>query len=211
MLTTMWLARQKNRKRAIRWVRDKNGIVQTEVCTVHYADGVKRTVRRPLFEIFTPSNPREVEKGTSSRNSATCPVTGYTTLARRVEEQLKTRKGGAKDARLYCVVYDSPGASREFRQPEKEDLEAVGNAAAALTLLEEQHSAELSLLPNEIVPLMSGVFNAPIYGHNTWQSLFTSRQLLAITTYSQLVREYLALLTNNDPEYKKAVRYALAW
>ena len=89
-------------------------------------------------------------------------------------------KGGAKDARLYCVVYDSPGASREFRQPEKEDLEAVGNAAAALTLLEGRHSAELSLLPNEIVPLMSGVFNAPIYGHNTWQSL-----LLPAVSYLQ--------------------------
>jgi len=36
---------------------------------------------------------------------------------------------------------------------------------------------------------MSGVFNAPIYGHQTWGSLFTARQLLALTTLSKLIRE----------------------
>jgi adenine-specific DNA methylase len=35
---------------------------------------------------------------------------------------------------------------------------------------------------------MSGVFNAPIYGHNTWGSLFTPRQALALITFAHLVR-----------------------
>lgn len=205
MLTTMWLARQNKRKRAVRWVRDSAGQVKTEIATVSYADGTTRTVRRPILELFTPVLASEVEKGTVARNSATCPVTGYTTPARRVEEQLKIRKGGAKDARLYCVVIDKEGASRDFRLPTTDDLASVVAAEIRLLELVEAHRGDISLLPNERVPLMSGVFNAPIYGHDTWQSLFTSRQLLAHVTYSQLVREYIDAFPPERVEYKKAV------
>ena len=38
---------------------------------------------------------------------------------------------------------------------------------------------------------MSGVFNAPIYGHTTWGSLFTPRQALMMSTFARLAREYI--------------------
>lgn len=209
MLTTMWLARQKNRMRAVRWVRDDNGIVKTRLCHVKYADGVTRTVRRPMLEIFAPKNPSEVEKGTSSRNAATCPVTGFTTPPKRVEEQLKSRNGGAKDARLYCVAIDSPGASRDFRLPNERDFAAALKAEELLKSEIQRHTGNTPLVPTEAVPLMSGVFNAPIYGHNTWESLFTSRQLLSLLTYSKLVREYLDQMQSTRPDYKKAVAVSL--
>ena len=210
MLTTMWLAKQKNRQRAVRWVRDSHGQVQTQIISVKYADGSTRMVRRPLLEIFTPKSPSEVEKGTSARISATCPVTGFTTSAKRVEAQLKGRNGGAKDARLYCVVVDVDGESRDFRLPGNEDLEAVHSADDSLGRLVNAQSGALSLLPNEPVPLMSGVFNAPIYGHNTWESLFNSRQLLALITYSRLVRDYISLLSDRERDYQEAVATSLA-
>lgn len=209
MLTTMWLARQKNRQRAVRWVRDNKGKVQTEATAVCYADGTTRTVRRPLLEIFTPKSPTEVEKGTAARNSATCPVTGYTTAAKRVEEQLKARKGGAKDARLYCVVFDAHGASREFRLPDQNDFAAAAKANVLLRHLEETYEGDIPMLPREPIPLMSGVFNAPIYGHDTWESLFTNRQLLALITYSRLVREYVNSLPKREADYQPAVATAL--
>lgn len=209
MLTTMWLAKQKNRQRAVRWVRDDKGEVKTEVTTVRYLDGTTRRVRRPLLEIFTPTGPSDVEKGTAARNSATCPVTGFTTATKRVEEQLKARKGGAKDARLYCVVIDADAASREFRLPNDADLEAAAKADLLLQQLQQAYKGNLSMLPDEPVPLMSGVFNAPIYGHDTWQSLFSSRQLLAHITYSRFVREYVDSLPSSEVEYKKAVATSL--
>jgi putative DNA methylase len=205
LLTTMWLARQKNRKRAVRWVRDATGKVKTEKAVVRYADGNERQVRRPLLELFEPATDAEVERGTAARNSATCPVTGYTTQAKRVEQQLKARKGGAQDARLYCVVVDAAGASRDFRLPNTADLEALQRAEALLEQLEFRHEGGISLRPTESVPLMSGVFNAPIYGHNTWESLFTSRQLLAHASYSALAREYIGSLSDGDQDYRLAV------
>jgi putative DNA methylase len=205
MLTTMWLARQKNRKRAIRWVRDANGKVKTENVFVRYANGTETEVRRPLLEIFEPTAATEVERGTAARNSATCPVTGYTTQAKRVEAQLKARKGGAKDARLYCVVIDTDGESREFRLPNIADLEALQHADALLRQRELIHDSPISFRPNEFVPVMSGVFNAPIYGHDSWESLFNSRQLLAIASYSALARDYVDSLSDEDQEYRLAV------
>ena len=209
MLTTMWLARQKNRKRAVRWVRAVDGTVRTETVVVNYADGTNRSVRRPLLEIFTPTGPADVERGPAARNSATCPVTGFTTRVKRVEEQLKARKGGAKDARLYCVVVDTDGESRDFRLPNRGDFEALDHATSLLKKLETEDQREVSAIPNEPVPLMSGVFNAPIYGHDSWQSLFNTRQLLAIATYSKLAREYVSSLSSQEKEYQKAVAAGL--
>ncbi len=209
MLTTMWLARQKNRKRAVRWVRDRAGKVKTEEVLVKYADGNARKVRRPLLQIFEPKSSNDVERGTAARNSATCPVTNFTTHAKRVEAQLKARNGGAKDARLYCVVIDSDGASRDFRLPTEADVLAAERAEKLLTELEKKWKSPVSLRPTEVVPLMSGVFNAPIYGHGTWESLFTTRQLLAIATYASLVHEYTEKLSDKEPDYRQAVAMVL--
>ena len=36
---------------------------------------------------------------------------------------------------------------------------------------------------------MSGVFNVPLYGMNTWGSLFNSRQKLALITFADAVKQ----------------------
>ena len=75
------------------------------------------------------------------------------------------------------MVVDVDGEIREiFVYLATRILEAVHSADDSLGRLVNAQSGALSLLPNEPVPLMSGVFNAPIYGHNTWESLFNSRQ-----------------------------------
>ena len=64
--------------------------------------------------------------GTVRRGSATCPVCGYTTPVTSVRRQLKARRGGAADARLFCVVTTRPGEQgRFYRLPTEADLEAV--------------------------------------------------------------------------------------
>ena len=52
---------------------------------------------------------------------------------------------------------------------------------------------------------MSGVFNAPIYGHDNWGSLFNSRQLLALSTYVDLARTRIRVAFAEDPEYGLAL------
>lgn len=128
--------------------------------------------------------------GTVKRGSATCPCCGYTTPVARIREQLKAVGGGAATARLMCVVTSRSGEQgRHFRAPSERDLTAIRRAASELDMRVAAHIGEPSLIPQETLPLMSGVFNAPIYGHGSWGSLFTPRQLLTLTTLSRLVRE----------------------
>jgi len=137
--------------------------------------------------------------GTVKRGSVTCPSCGFTIAVGSVREQLKPRYGGARDARLYAVVTNvDNGQGRSFRLPTKEDLKALKKAQNKLTELEQEHSGNYSLVPNEILPLMSGVFNAPIYGHTTWGSLFTARQALALSTLVKIVND-----TISEVEQKK--------
>jgi putative DNA methylase len=58
---------------------------------------------------------------------------------------------------------------------------------------------------------MSGVFNAPIYGHDTWATLFTPRQALALTTVSSLVRSAsVRIAEEHSPGLAVAVSTCLA-
>jgi putative DNA methylase len=66
LLRSMLLLKKQRRFQALRWLRDKNGNVETEVVSVPYSDGKTLQVRRPRLEVFQPASPREVEKGTSS-------------------------------------------------------------------------------------------------------------------------------------------------
>ena len=189
LMRSLWLAKKRNQKRALRWVRDGNGQVEMETVEVVYADGIRRMVRRPLLEIFEPRKDSEVESGTVARGSATCPMTGFTTPVDRVRKQLKDRSGGANDARILCVVTRRPGTrGRFFRLPRAADWKASILAAKELDRRREQEG-DISLVPNETLPIMSGVFNAPIYGHSTWGSLFTPRQALALIALMQALME----------------------
>ncbi len=123
LMRSLWLAKKAGRKRALRWVRDAQETVKTKTIEViHVEDGqpVTKRVKRPLLEIFEPAKDSEVEGGTVARGSATCPATGFTTKVDSVRAQLKQRRGGAADARLFCVVTtraDEKG--RFYRLPAK--------------------------------------------------------------------------------------------
>ena len=186
LMRSLWLAKKAGRYRALRWVRDASGIVQTETIEVTYADGVTRKVRRPLLEIFEPKNEKEVDKGTVARGSATCPVTGYTTPVVSVRRQMQTRQGGAADARLFCVVLLKQNTQgRFYRLPNLQDIEATEKAVLAL-----REFTSLDLIPNEPLPPQGSLgFRVQLYGMKNWGDLFTPRQLLALVTLARLVKK----------------------
>jgi adenine-specific DNA methylase len=107
LMRSFWLAKKAGRKVALRWVRDETGEVKTKTMEVAYCEDGQRVVRkvkRPLLEVFQPKRDSEVPPGTVARGSVTCPVTGFTTKVDSVRAQLKKRRGGAADARLFSVV-----------------------------------------------------------------------------------------------------------
>ena len=171
LVRSLWLSKKRGRSVGMRLVprKDRNGV-----------------------EVEIVENPKaaDANQGTVRRGSSTCPCCGYTTPVASVRTQLKARRGGAADAKLLCVVTTRPGQpGRLYRLPVNEDLEALRAAGEELARLEVGHEGSLSLVPDEHLPVMSGVFNAPIYGHDTWGSLFTPRQAVALVTLARLVRE----------------------
>jgi len=225
LMRSLWLAKKAGRKRALRWVRDDKGKVKTQTVKVAYAEDGQRVVRRvkrPLLEIFEPKKDSEVEGGTVARGNATCPVTGFTTKVDSVRAQLKRRRGGAADARLFCVVTTRDteqgrfyrlatkadhaafeAAARELERRERADgteRSQVGRAAghrSAAASANKEHKR--SLVPDE--PLdVRGIRHtwAMIYGLERWGDLFCPRQALALTTLARLVREAGERLTRGE-------------
>jgi putative DNA methylase len=191
LMRSLWLSKKASNRQALRWQRDAVGNVLCETVKVKYTSGKTLPVRRPLLEIFSPKSEREVENGTMSRGSATCPVTGFTTPVASVRRQMKERQGGASDARLFCVVTTKPNIQgRFYRLPTAPDGERTTQAAVELQRRIDQHSGELSLVPNEPLPPQGSLgFRVQGYGMNQWGDLFTPRQILALTTLVRLSRQ----------------------
>lgn len=149
--------------------------------------------------------------GTVKRGSATCPCCAYTTPVARVREQLKAKRGGANDARLYSVVMTrTKETGRFYRLPTHKDLSAVEKAVAELNRRKQANRQPLNLVPDEKLDLR-GIRHTwgMIYGFDNWESFFSSRQLVALVTLTRLVRE-VAAKKAEDAELTKAVATCLA-
>jgi putative DNA methylase len=112
------------------------------------------------------------------------------------------------------VLHHPKRTGKTYRLPTERDLEAYRAAEAIL----EQKRARLreewgtDPVPDEPLPLMSGVFNVPIYGLTRWGDLFNPRQKLALITFAEKVRQAHAniLAQGAEPEFAKAVATYLA-
>ena len=158
------------------------------------------------FEIIEDARGKEIGKGTVRRGSATCPVCGYTTPASRVRSQFKNRRGGANDARLFCVVTiraDQQG--RFYRLPNDTDIEVVQKANLELARRQKSHTENLSLIPNEELPYLRSIFNIQLLDVTQWGDLFTGRQALALTTLARLVRKAGEELRAQNAEHLSTV------
>jgi adenine-specific DNA methylase len=186
LLRSLWLGKKSGRYRAFRL----NPI------------RVVGKTPRVEFEIFTPSKESEVLAGTVKRANATCPCCGITLPAARVRVQLSQQNGGADvifdnkgnrtgGAILVAVAILKPGQTgRKYRLPIANDYAMVLSSGNRLKeILDSIPEGQESPIPDEVLPLMSGVFNVPIYGMHKWGDLFTVRQKIVLYTLSQLVKK----------------------
>jgi adenine-specific DNA methylase len=151
-------------------------------------------------------------EGTVKRGSATCPCCGYTTPVARIREQLKARRGGANDARLFCVVKTKAGEDgRSYRLASNSDADAFAAASKELARRVKAHKGELSVFPTEVIPMTEiRRISVPIYGMTSWGDLFSARQTLALSTFVGLLHRVRHKLREQDPELARAVTTILS-
>jgi adenine-specific DNA methylase len=181
LVRSFWLCKKKKRKRAMRYL-------------------ISRKKGKPAelnIEIFEPKNDAEVPPSTVNRAKAVCPCCNVVLPASRVRIQLSASEGGGDvkfdstgkrtgGARLLAVVtLKEVSSGRHYRVANESDYLAVWKSHRALK--ERTQSGHLSPAPTEPLPLMTGTFNAPLYGMNTWGSLFTARQKLALLEFANTI------------------------
>lgn len=176
---SFWLSKKADRRFAVRFKRTRG------------ADGIS-------VEVFQPKTESEVARGTVAKAKATCPVCEATLPPERVRSQLAAQRGGA-DVRfsakgervggatlLAVVTAKASTAGRNFRSPTARDYSVVWKAQRAL-------QDRIGKLGSEVVPVESlppiGTlgFRVQRYGMESWGDLFTSRQKLALSTFSNLL------------------------
>ncbi|MDE0368114.1 MAG: DUF1156 domain-containing protein [Gammaproteobacteria bacterium] len=212
LMRSFWLCKKPKRKWALR-------------LSVERSDGATPAV---AFEVFEPEAASEKYPGTVSRAKATCPCCRAVLPPERVRSQLAAERGGADvifdeeghrigGARMTAVVTLRPGErGRHYRLPTEADYAAVREAQARVGRLLEEWEAGgkhgLCPVPDEPLPLMSGTFNVPLYGINTWGDLFTARQKAALVELVRLapnvadaggrsVQELLAIALDRSVDY----------
>jgi adenine-specific DNA methylase len=152
--------------------------------------------------------------GTIKRGAATCPVCAYTTPVQQVRAQLRARKGGARDARLVCVVGTRrKQQGRFYRLPTETDVTSIGAAVEALKALRTLNAVGLEPIPDEPLPPEGTLgFRVQKYGILQWGDLFATRQALTLATFVKNVRRVReeAIHAGEDGDFATAVATCLA-
>jgi adenine-specific DNA methylase len=212
LLRSLWLSKRKNFHRALRWVRNERGEIETSIVEIE-RDGQNVKIRRPVLEIFSPTNATQVEAGTARGGSATCPITGFTTQAARVKEQLKRQRGGAQHARLYAA-YVERSIGREFRIATQDDINAFQAAARTADRVIQLNPAAFPTEPiNPIRPYKNtrGLSAVTRIGCTSFADLYNLRQALSIRLFYDVLGKIGQTNQEEEPDFKKALQTALAF
>lgn len=208
LVRSLWLAKKGNHSIALRMIPNQiEKRVDFQIIEKHGNNW--RVQGLTNGKIDSPSFEGTVKKG-----SASCPCCGYTTPVGRVRTQLKKTKGGTRNALLFAVVTAQSGQKgRFYRLPSEEEILAVPRATIELRRREQENTESLSLVPNEVISLNEiRRISAPIYGMTRWGDIFTSRQLLVLTTLSRFLRQAGANLRQiYDQEFSDAVQVCLSF
>ncbi|MDH7473994.1 MAG: hypothetical protein QHJ74_08315 [Anaerolineae bacterium] len=124
------------------------------------------------------------DAGTISRGVARSPWTGDAIDGDYIKAEAQAGRMGQM---LYAVAVKRKGGF-DFRAPTEEDLAAVRAAEAELARLRPRWEAE-DIIPTEPIPEGLKTAEPMRYGMYTWADMFSPRQLLALGTFVETLRE----------------------
>ena len=142
--------------------------------------------------------------GTMSRSGVRCPLCAIITTK---QDLRLDGRAGRLGAVLTAVVVDGPHG-KEYRLPEARELEAARVEQAELDAL---YTDIPFGLPEELIvkdrpsPNSRGASGLPRYGLDTWRTVFTNRQLLALGTFVQEIRRLPATMADWPEPWREAM------
>ena len=132
-------------------------------------------------------------QGTIRRGNAVSPWSGDPVPGDYIKQ---VAQSGGMGAQLFALCV-SPGRGRDYRVPTDEDLSSIGRAQATLAERWDDWLAS-DLIPTEPFPKDTNDQRPNMYGMDRWYKLFAPRQLLAMLTYLETLRELV-------PEMERAL------
>lgn len=161
-----------------------------QIALTMYVDKARKTVR---FGIAEGKVVKETDGTMVNRGSARCPFCDQVTSN---DALVRAGQGGHMGERLVAVIIETSGG-KGYRLPENQDLAAFEEA---------RKLSESCERPSEPLPHFRNI-NLDLYGLYTWGSLFNPRQLVAMQTFVESLREALERTREEieDEEYRKAV------
>lgn len=200
LLKTRWLAK-KDAKRVVLTMRpraDKSG-VEFGIDQNSKPQGGNAAQKREYD--------KKLGAGTMSRAGATCPCCGTI----MTPEDLRLQgQAGRMGSVMTAVVVESPG-SKEYRLPASHEVSIAGETKAEIA---SSFDGIPLGVPNEPIPTGASrvgggsPFTTPLFGLDSWQKLFTPRQLLGLGSLVTASRKVRAELENAD--YPDVWREAIA-
>ncbi|MXX33226.1 MAG: DUF1156 domain-containing protein, partial [Gemmatimonadetes bacterium] len=174
-----------------RWLCRKSGPAKRVLLTmkadpksrrVHF--GIESNVPLPTGSAAQKrAHDQELGQGTMSRSGAACPCCGAVT---RMKELRAQGRSGRLGTRMIAVVIDGQ-KGKEYRVPTERDLAGAEVDKDRISALYETIPFGL---PNESMPNEDALgMRVRRYGFDTWGTLFTDRQLLALGTLMREIRD----------------------
>ena len=159
----------------------------------------------------TPASRRESDRkrgaGTMSRRGATCPCCGAVATMADLRQE---GRAGRLGERMTAVVVDGQ-RGKEYRLPTEAEFAA---AEVGEEELEALYAGIPFGLPGEPTPKSgmgaSRAFSVRGYGFDTWRSLFTNRQLLALGVLLREIRECAGEMGEYPDPWREALWVTLS-
>jgi putative DNA methylase len=126
----------------------------------------------PSIRFVVRSGKGKAPEGTVGRRGARCIACGTPVPLEYIR---KEGQAGRMGSQMMAIVAEGQNG-RVYLSPQQEHVEIA-------------ESAQPTWKPEADLPQNPRNFNTPIYGLNTYDKLFTPRQLVALTTFSDLVAE----------------------
>ncbi len=168
LVRQFWLSKKSNKKIAYKPIINKsNKTIDFEILKDNMGD-------------FNPS------EGTISRGNAICPFCGQVTEVKKVR---KLAQNGKMGERLVVNIYRHHNkVGKTYTISTDKDFKIFKEIEKLLKDKQENWKWLEKPVPDEELPLMSGVFNVPLYGIDNWGKLFNPRQKLSLITFLEKIK-----------------------